>query len=470
MSLSSTLNRWLGLGARDGASSSKNAFVDRQTPVATKNPARSGLAAPVPFPRFRATAGDQLGAVDSAFARTRMKLLESFTPSQPVSDRRRFAGRLDVLTAVIRAIEEQRLHVVVYGERGLGKTSVMHVLTQAARDARYLVVYVSCGADSNFDEVFRTIAAHIPMLFHSAVGPTSPDVEKGKTLADILPKSTISPRVASDILAKIVGTRVVVVLDEFDRSSSEEFRQNVAELIKNLSDRLVRVQLVIAGVAGNLTELLEHIPSIQRNIFALQVPWMPPAEIRQLIRNGGELCGLNFDDDAEDAIVSAAHGSPYLATLMGHHAALGALDDQRVRIGRSDVLSAIGAAILEFQGRMSGRARTLLKKYAGSSWTPYMGIVAGVSLLSNGAFRMEDLWASTVNAENTRRCEEAVSELMKVGLLLEIQLEEGRLFRFAEDGIAAYLWLLSVEAKLRDAEAQPAAEPNFLFAPQEAQT
>ena len=295
----------------------------------------------------------------------------------------------------------------------LGKTSVMHVLTQAARDARYLVVYVSCGADSNFDEVFRTIAAHIPMLFHSAVGPTSPDVEKGKTLADILPKSTISPRIASDILAKIVGTRVVVVLDEFDRSSSEEFRQNVAELIKNLSDRLVRVQLVIAGVAGNLTELLEHIPSIQRNIFALQVPWMPPAEIRQLVRNGGELCGLNFDEEAEDAVVSAAHGSPYLATLLGHHAALGALDDQRVRVGRGDVLSAIGAAILEFQGRMSGRARVQLKKYSGSQWTPYMGIVAGVSLLSNGAFRKEDLWASTVNAENARRCEEAVSELMQ---------------------------------------------------------
>ena len=469
MSLSSTLGRWLGLGSGDSASKSKRAFADKSAPQAAKNAARSGLAAPVPFPRFRATAGDQLGAADSAFARTRMKLLESFTPSQPVSDRKRFAGRLDVLTAVIRALEEQRLHVVVYGERGLGKTSVMHVLTQAARDARYLVVYVSCGADSNFDEVFRTVAAHIPMLFHSAVGPTSPDVEKGKTLADILPKTTISPRIASDILAKIVGTRVVVVLDEFDRSSSQEFRQNVAELIKNLSDRLVRVQLVIAGVAANLTELLEHIPSIQRNLFALQVPWMPPAEIRQLIKNGGELCGLNFEDEAEDAVVSAAHGSPYLATLLGHHAGLNALDDQRVRVGSADVLSAIGAAILEFQGRMSGRVRSQLKKYTGADSMPYMGIVAGVSLLSNGTFRMEDLWAATVNAENTRRSEEAVAELTRTGLLIETRLEEGRVYRFSEDGIAAYLWLLSVEAKLRESQAREASGPSFLFAAQEAQ-
>ena len=456
MSLGSKMLRWLGIGDRDDEPAPARPARDKSLlPPGKGAGQKAGTTA---FPRFRATAGDQLGSkAESAFARSRMRLLDAFTPSQPVSDRKRFAGRLDVLTSVIRAIEEQRLHVVVYGDRGLGKTSVLHVLTQAARDARYLVVYISCGADSNFDEVFRTIAAHIPMLFHSAVGPTSPDVEKGKTLADILPTSTISPRVASDILAKIVGTRVVVVLDEFDRSLSQEFRQDVAELIKNLSDRLVRVQVVIAGVAGNLSELLEHIPSIQRNLFAIQVPWMPPAEIRTLIQNGGELCGLAFEDAAEDAIVSAAHGSPYLATLLGHHAGLSALDDQRIRITVDDVLSAIASAIQEFYGRMSGRARALLKQYIGNDRSSALGVVAGVSLLSSGAFRVGDLWAAAVNAESARQCEDLVAELVKAGLLIETNLEDGVSYRFSEDGIAAYLWLVSVEAKLKEA-----AEPQML--------
>lgn len=451
MSFSSKLARLLGMGRGDEPGSSRQAIADRNAPLPAKSSV-PGTMGSQPFPRFRATAGDQLGSLaESAFARTRMKILEAFTPSQPVSDRRRFAGRLDVLTAVIRAIEEQRLHVVVYGERGLGKTSVMHVLTQAARDARYLVVYVSCGADSNFDEVFRTVAAHIPMLFHSTVGPTSPEVEKGRTLAHILPSGPISPRIASDILAKVVGTRVVVVLDEFDRCLSEEFRQNVAELIKNLSDRLVRVQLVIAGVAGNLTELLEHIPSIQRNIFALQVPWMPPSEIGLLIRNGGSLCGLTFDDTAEHAVISAAHGSPYLATLLAHHAGLSALDEQRVRVRDADVLSAIGSAAHEFYGRMSGRVRSQLKNYTDVGKTSLFGVVAGASLLSNGSFRVEDLWASAAS-EGVPGCEEAIAELVRAGLLIESNLGEGRIYRFSEDGIAAYLWLQSVEAKLRDAQ------------------
>ena len=95
VSMSSTLGRWLGLGNRDGSPKTNSTLADRASPQMARNPTRGSLAAPIPFPRFRATAGDQLGAADSAFARTRMKLLESFTPSQPVSDRKRFAGRLN---------------------------------------------------------------------------------------------------------------------------------------------------------------------------------------------------------------------------------------------------------------------------------------------------------------------------------------------------------------------------------------
>lgn len=455
MTLSSKLAGWIGLGG--GESPENKSGEPSGNPTAQKDFA-AGVA--TPFPRFRATASDQIGAqADSSLGRARLKLLEYFTPSQPVSDRRRFAGRSDVLSSVIRAIEEQRLHVVVYGERGLGKTSLMHVLTQAAREARYLVVYVSCGADSTFDEVFRTVAAHIPMLFHSAVGPTSPEVEKGKTLAELLTPAPISPRAASDILAKVVGTRVVVVLDEFDRAHSKEFRQNMAELIKNLSDRLVRVQLVIAGVAGNLTELLEHIPSIQRNIFALQIPWMPPAEIRALIRNGAQMCGLSFDEASEGAIVYTAHGSPYLATLLGHHAAMNAIDGQRVRVGIPDVVSAIAAAAVEFYGRMSGKTRTQLKHYATEERTGFLGLVAGVSLLSNGSFRSEDLWTGGAGAGDAGRGEIQAAELVRAGLLAERNTEEVRSFSFTEDGIAAYLWLQAAAEKLR-AEHRPAPGPN----------
>src|SRR3569832_2119413 len=63
-----------------------------------------------PIHRFRANSNDHVNpqAIDAS-ARARMKLLEAFTPSQPVGDRKRLAGRTEILTHLIRAIEEQRL-------------------------------------------------------------------------------------------------------------------------------------------------------------------------------------------------------------------------------------------------------------------------------------------------------------------------------------------------------------------------
>src|SRR3546814_13654389 len=75
-----------------------------------------------------------------------------------------FAGRQDTLARIIAALEGEGAHVVIYGERGIGKTSLMHVLADTARAARYMVVYDSCGADTRFDTMFRSILSRIPQI------------------------------------------------------------------------------------------------------------------------------------------------------------------------------------------------------------------------------------------------------------------------------------------------------------------
>jgi hypothetical protein len=454
MTLIQQIGRWFGKNPEQSADlrqaqgSVPNLAQQLRAGGGNSMPAATGM-----FPRFKVNANDHFNArASDAFTRARMKLLEAFTPSQPVSDRKRFAGRVDILTSLIRAIEEQRLHVVLFGARGLGKTSVLHVLAQAAQDARYLVVYVSCGSDSNFDEVFRTIAAGIPMLFHSTVGPTSPEVEQGKMLSSVLPDTPISARIASDMLAKIVGTRVVVILDEFDRCESPIFRRNIAELIKNLSDRMIRVQLVIAGVAANLTQLLEHIPSIQRNIYPLQVPWMTTTEVRLLIKNGEERCGLRFDDMAVRAVSVAAHGSPYLASLLSHHAGLNALDAERTAVGAPDAMEAILIAVREFKGRLSNRAKVLLWQLVRDGQIRALGTLAGTSLVCGGPFRREDLRASMASLDSIQRCEELIPHLVASEVLVESKQEDVISYQYSEESVAPYLWLLWMATHLREAK------------------
>ncbi|HYC78582.1 MAG TPA: hypothetical protein VEI02_13225, partial [Planctomycetota bacterium] len=52
----------------------------------------------------------------------------SFTPSTPVSSRELFAGRWGEVRRVADAVAQTGLHVVIFGERGVGKTSLANVV------------------------------------------------------------------------------------------------------------------------------------------------------------------------------------------------------------------------------------------------------------------------------------------------------------------------------------------------------
>src|SRR4051812_9410906 len=58
------------------------------------------------------------------------KLAATFTPAAPVSDYDVFAGRIMQITEVLSAIYQKGQHAIIYGERGVGKTSLANVLTQ----------------------------------------------------------------------------------------------------------------------------------------------------------------------------------------------------------------------------------------------------------------------------------------------------------------------------------------------------
>lgn len=407
-----------------------------QEPTARSVTSRSSL------PRFKATAADQVDRQNAdRFTAMRMKLRAAFTPSQPVVNRRMFAGRTGVLANMISAIEDQKLHLVIYGQRGIGKTSLMHMLTEAAREARYLVHYSSCGAASNFQETFRAAAGEIPLLFHSGFGPTAEEAEGGATLGDLLPKGHFSPRQFGDLCAKLTGTRVLIILDEFDRCESADFRRDLAELIKILSDRSARVQLVIAGVAADIADLVEHIPSIRRNILALRVPLMTEEEARELVGTGERASGLTFDPTARDFVVRIAMGWPYIASLICHHAGLSAIDASRTTVLVDDVSAALEESLNELAGRIAKPAQLQVDSFIAEGATKLLQLVAGAALRTGGEFERADVEAVAAKTSDAVAAMRFVAQVAADKVLIQAR-EDGQRTRytFMEDGLPAYLW------------------------------
>jgi hypothetical protein len=347
------------------------------------------------LPRFAVAATDDLGEAAAGLpeispARARLALADALSASQPVITRDRFAGRRETLATLIAAIEQQRAHVVLYGERGIGKTSLVHVFAETAREARYLVLYASCGVEARFDEMFRTLAEQLPLLYHAAVSPTGDEAEHNRNFADLIGDHPVDPRELADLFAQIVGTRVIIVLDEYDRVADPAFRRDVAELIKNLSDRAARVQFVLAGVASNLDELIGFTPSIRRNIVGLPVGPMPEAEMRDILARAEAATGLRFEPTAGDLIVRMAGGSPYLIRLLGGRAAGRALDERRTAVSDTDVIAGTEAVLAEWNAGLSRRAQAQLSRPEVRAAWPTLIAAARASGTPDGWFGVHD--------------------------------------------------------------------------------
>ena len=343
------------------------------------------------LPRFTATSSDEVeNSVDKSMVKRRIALRDAVGASQPVVDRAFFAGRHDALRQLITAVEQQRLHVVVYGERGIGKTSLVHVFAETAREVRYLVLYSSCGADTRFDVMFRSFAAQIPVIYHRSILPNSAEAESGGNF-DTMLSDNFGPRELADLFAEVTATRVILILDEFDRVADPLMRRDVAELIKNLSDRASRVQLILTGVAQNLDEILGFAPSIRRNVVGLPLRPMTPAEVDDLIGIAENAAGIEFGDAARALLTTIADGSPYLVRLLTHQAGLVALDNRSDIVTESHATAAVERILSDWNASLPRRIQISLGRDETRAHWPLLVAAARAGSAADGFFSAEDV-------------------------------------------------------------------------------
>lgn len=58
-----------------------------------------------------------------------------FSPHAPIDEEQLFAGRLDLIEGLIETVFQRGQHAILYGERGVGKTSLVNILGGSAAEA-----------------------------------------------------------------------------------------------------------------------------------------------------------------------------------------------------------------------------------------------------------------------------------------------------------------------------------------------
>jgi hypothetical protein len=213
------------------------------------------------------------------------------------------------------------------------------------------------------------------------------------------------------------------------------------------------VQLIIAGVAANLTELVEHVPSIQRNVFALEAAPLSEAETRLLVKTGENASGLRYEEAAASFIVAVSNGLPYLASLNSHLAGLNALDEGRTVVTRDDVAQGTALALAELLGRISKRSQSQISLCVQQGAHRLLGPQAGAAQLTGGVFDQHVIKSLWPDSERAAKARSLVDRLATQNVLLQVQEDDaGRRYRFVESSVPPYLWLLAARDNFFEAE------------------
>src|ERR1700722_8963795 len=233
--------------------------------------------------------------------------LFSAAPLSPLSisssiKRQMNPGRVPDVRLMLRAVRDPAKHILLYGERGVGKTSLSNTfwLEEDSLIHPIISTRVPVYPTDNFSSLWLRALREFAIAMEpydceivTAVEKATPDFVK-KELQKAPPRTT-----------------PLIVVDEFDLLRDAEARELTAHLLKTLHDAAINVTILLVGVAENVDELIENHQSLRRVLCSVKLKRMGKSDLQNIITQRLRATPLEITEDALCAIISLSCGLPY---------------------------------------------------------------------------------------------------------------------------------------------------------------
>ena len=292
-----------------------------------------------------------------------------FTPHKPIQASTLFFGRQGEIQRLIEHLNTPGQHALLYGERGVGKSSLANVAAELL--LQHLIsgqlVRKRCDADDTFASVVAPILRMVGInlriqstQYQKAEGgnaglsipvlkagvetkTTNTTTESGVSLDDVT---------ASWVAERVASANALFVIDEVDSIRNADDKRRLAELVKLLSDEASPLKLMLVGIADTSAELVAGHPSVQRCLRETRLGRMRADELALIVASGHDRLGLSFSRNATDKIVSVSSGYAHFTHLLALKAAEDAIADDRQTIDVNHVEAATRRAVEDAEGTL----------------------------------------------------------------------------------------------------------------------
>lgn len=262
----------------------------------------------------------------------RRLLSNAFRPHAPIEDPGSFVGRQSELERVQDAIATAGLHVVLYGERGCGKTSLANVATSGIPRIQIFCEETASFASLLRDTALKYQASHPQVITFDAVNDAI--VTRGMTL----PASKLTGNMFLQLL--IPDEPLCIVFDELDRIQDKTLVGSLAELAKNAATNHTNITLVMVGADETADGLLAGHLSNFRNLRQVSLTRMSAHELGGILTRGEAILSVSFNESVKHEMVQMSDRMPYYLHLLATSAARFALERDSTTVTAADLRNA----------------------------------------------------------------------------------------------------------------------------------
>jgi hypothetical protein len=224
-----------------------------------------------------------------------------YTPGSPITKPELFSGRHALLDELRAGLLSLGRNFVLFGERGVGKTSFYNVRLYDFHVGRH-----NCSQRDDFATIFLNILSRLGEQFtpgdRQLLNKFGYEVGGDNMLFSLRTtqeaKTTDVPVVQQHLDLNFVVNKLnrlqtrleVIVLDEFQNISRPEVQTDIIEVAKALSDNNIQIKLVVVGIGQRVedlvtspqleasnTELVRSVHQALKEIHASRTATRPPA-------------------------------------------------------------------------------------------------------------------------------------------------------------------------------------------------
>ena len=246
-----------------------------------------------------------------------------FTPTRPKRKGEEFLGRRAIIGSVIEAIEEERAHVVVCGQGGLGKTSLANVVAHFAKNSGYLISRLTGTEDLTFSQLIRNVFEDLfdqieqtpagDLLWEKLGVSDLNELLRENSLdavSELLGEDSLSVNRVIRALNKLSDHQAIVMVDDYEQIKSKELKTKLCQVMKALSDQGGWLSFVLLGRAESPSDLLQGDIDGLANAVGVYMDPFTPFEVEEVILEGARRINLPFTEDTVEAIVRLSQGVP----------------------------------------------------------------------------------------------------------------------------------------------------------------